>query len=293
MKQKAAVLKSKDLEVKILLDWGYDRSRYDWGGTVGQVTMNGHTFLSKELNSSGGVGLGGVGLTNVFEWRDTTLYDAASIADFFPLLGVGLLKKTDTAPFLFTRDYPVVPFEHQVETDENRVSIRTMPHLCCGIAADMKKTFSVQDNVLTVAFEINNVGPAPIHATEFCHNFFKFDDHTIDKSYRLTFPYTIETKIRRGQVLAERDAYRLGEFDGPTESTAFWINGWEGLRSHWMKLSNEQLGMSVLMEDDVAVCNFYSWNNANAFCPEVFAPIDLKPGESICYTRKYTFCAGK
>jgi len=45
----------------------------------------------------------------------------------------------------------------------------------------------------------------------------------------------------------------------------------------------------VLIEDGVPVCNFYSWNNFNAFCPEVFAPIDLESGESVSYRRSYTF----
>ena len=61
MAKKCAVLKNEYLQADILLDWDYRRSRYDWGGTVGQVTMKGHTFLSGERNTSGGVGLGGVG----------------------------------------------------------------------------------------------------------------------------------------------------------------------------------------------------------------------------------------
>ena len=286
MQNKSVLLESSTTKAEILLDWGYNRSRYDWGGTVGQVTVNGHTFLSRELNSAGGVGLGGVGLTNVLEWRDTALYDNTSPADYFPLLGVGLLKKTDNAPFQFTREYAVEPFDRQIQTDEHSVTIRTMPYLCSGVAVDMKKTYSLEGNTLTVAFEVKNVGSTPVHATEFCHNFFKFDDKAIDSSYCLSFPYTIETKVRRGQVITERDRYRLGAFDGPTESTAFWVNGWQGLNSHWMKLEHEELGMSVLMEDEFPVCYFYSWNNANAFCPETFAPIDLEPEESICYVRK-------
>ena len=130
----SVILKNEHLQAEILLDWDYRRSRYDWGGTVGQVTMNGHTFLSEERNTAGGVGLGGVGLTNVWEWQDTHLYDQTSIADFFPLPGVGLLKRTDTNPFLFTKDYPVEPYQRIVSTEENKVSIRTLPHLCQGIA---------------------------------------------------------------------------------------------------------------------------------------------------------------
>lgn len=289
MAQNFVILKNEQLEAKILLDWDYRRSRYDWGGTVGQVTMQGHTFLSEERTPSGGVGLGGVGLTNVWEWQDTHLYDQTAIADFFPLPGVGLLKKTDTNPFLFTKDYPVTPFQHIIRSDPNQVSIRTLPHLCQGVAIDMEKQYHLEGNTLVVTFQVTNTGPEEIHATEFCHNFFRFDDQSIDSSYRLSFPYTICPEIRRGELIATRDTYRLGSFDGPTESTAFSLTGWQGLSSHWMKLENPALGMSVLIEDTVPICHFYSWNNFNAFCPEVFAPIDLKPGEKVMYMRKYTF----
>jgi galactose mutarotase-like enzyme len=156
---------------------------------------------------------------------------------------------------------------------------------------DMEKTYHLEGKTLVVTFRVKNVGPEAIHATEFSHNFFRFDDRTIDSSYQLFFPYSIKPELRRGELIMTRDAYRLGAFDGPTESTAFWIRGWEGLSSHWMRLENKELGMSVLMEDDVPICRFYSWNNFNAFCPEVFAPIDLEPGQEVTYTRKYTFDA--
>jgi len=283
------VLKNGSISVDILTDWGYDRSRYDWGGTVEQVTMDGHTFLSKELQPSGGTGLAGVGLTNVFEWADTSLYEQTAVADYFPMLGLGLLKKPDTAPFQFTRDYSVLPFARIVTSDDRSVSVRTLPHLCLDMAADMTKSYTLDGNSLIVSFDIRNVGIRQINATEFCHNFIKFDTSEIDENYRVSFPYSIQAKIRRGEIIMERDAYRIGRFDKPTASSAFWINGWEGLRSHWMKIEHLKLGSSVLIEDDFPVCNFYSWNNFNACCPEVFAPIKLSPGESVHYTRRYTF----
>ena len=98
--------------------------------------------------------------------------------------------------------------------------------------------------------------------------------------------------MRRGQILVERDALRLGAFDEATASTAFWLNGFEGLQSHWMKVENRELGMALLMEDEFPVCNFYSWNNPYACCPEVFAPVDLAPGQSLRYRRRYTFLLG-
>jgi len=283
------ILENEDISVEVLYDWGYERSRYDWGGTVSQVTKAGHTFLSREVNANGSTGLSGVGLTNVLEWENTDLYDKTEIAGHFPMLGIGLCRKTDTAPFLFTRDYPVTPFQRIVEADADHVSIRTLPHMVLDTAVDMTKTYTLSGNSLIVSFKFHNVGRTEIHATEFCHNFIKFDDRPVDSSYRVSFPYSLTAEMRRGQIILERDAYRIGEFDIPTESSAFWIHGWEGMQSHWMKIENIETSASVFIEDNFPVCKFYSWNNINACCPEIFAPIHLRPNESLSYTRKYTF----
>lgn len=289
MTPKSVVLKNEKMSVQVLLDWGYNRSRYDRGSTIGQVTMDGHTFLSHETDASGGVGLGGVGLATVYEWCDTSLYDSISIADQFPLLGVGLLKKGDTSPFMFTKEYAVEPFTNLYDIGDDYVSIHTLPSYCLGVAVDIVKTYTIKDNSLTVQFAIKNVGDKEIHAVEFCHNFFKFDNKAVDSSYRLTFPYSVEPRMRRGEIIMGKNYYKVGAFDEPTASSSFFINGWDGLKSHWMKIENEENGMSVLVEDDIPVCRGYSWNNPNACCPEIFAPINLKSGENVTYTRKYTF----
>lgn len=286
---KSHILNNTQLSAEILIDWGYTRSRYDWGGTVKQVKKEGHTFISREERSDGSFGLGGVGLTNVFEWEDTSIYDKAAIADKFPLLGVGLCAKGDTLPFLFTKDYSVTPFQRIIEADNTHVSIRTLPHMVFGTAVDMEKTFTLDGSTLIVSFNIKNVGSEEIRAHEFCHNFMKFDGHKIDSSYKVSFPYSIQVRMRRGQILLERDAYRIGEMDAQTESSAYWLHGWEGMQSHWMKIENSDTNTAVLVEDNFPPCGFYVWNNENACCPEVYAPIYLRSGESVSYERKYTF----
>ena len=67
MENKQISLSNKYMQVQVLLDWNYMGSRYDCGGIIGQVTVKNHTFLSKEQTSDGTTGLGGVGLTNVWE----------------------------------------------------------------------------------------------------------------------------------------------------------------------------------------------------------------------------------
>ena len=288
MGEDRVLLKSKELEVVLRLPGCYTRSRYDHSGMIEQVSMGENRFLSREIIGDG-EGLGGVGLAFCLEWDDTALYDQTLIADYFPLPGVGLLRKADTAAFQFTRDYQVVPFEHTIHVNPACVEIQSLPHLCQNTAFELRRRFRVSGNTLTIECELKNCGPSEISGTEFCHNFFCFNGKKIDSSYRLSFPYTLNPRMRRGQILLERDALRLGCFDGATASTAFWLNGYEGLSSHWMKLENTETQTGVLIEDDFPLARFYSWDNEYALCPETFKAFQLKPGESSCWRRTYSF----
>ena len=288
MERNTAIIRNGELEVELLLPGNYTRSRYDHSAMVEQIRLGGNTFLGREKIGSG-YGLGGVGLAFCLEWADAALYDDTAVADLFPLMGTGLLIRTDTSPFLFNRDYPVVPFEHVVHAGEQELSVHTLPHLCRGMAFEQERLFRVDGNSLLVRCSLKNVGEKQIEGTEFCHNFFQFNALPVDSSYRLSFPYTILPRVRRGQVFVERDALRLGAFDEATASTAFWLNGFEGLQSHWMKLEHEKTRTGVLVEEDFPLCRIYSWNNRDAICPETFIALSLASGEERTWTRKYTF----
>lgn len=288
METNTVTIQNEDLTVRILLPGSYSGSRYDHSCMVEQISLGDNTFLSREKIGNG-FGLGGIGLAFCFEWADTSLHDETAIADLFPMIGIGLLKQPDTSPFLFTRDYPVIPFEHLVSTDENSVTVHTLPHLCHGMAFDQIRHVRVDGHSLIVSCSLKNEGSRNILGTEFCHNFFQFNSLPIDSHYRLSFPYSIIPKIRRGQLLIERDALYPGAFDQPTASTAFWLTGYDGLQSHWMKLENDLSHTGILVEEDFPVSKIYSWNNEHALCPETFISLAIAPGESMTWTRKYTF----
>jgi hypothetical protein len=283
-------LSTEQLRAEIILpDTEYCGSRYDHSGIVSQVTThNGHTYLSKEW-VHGGPGMGGVGLSCVFEWTSTELYDSTNIADFFPMLGVGLVKKPNTNPFYFPKPYPVVPFKKEVSYSKGSMTVRVLPHLCQGIACEQVKTVRVSLNTLSIENTLSNVGSKKIEAIEFCHNFLKFDGHTVDDSYKILLPYQIKAYMRRGELKMGPSFCSLGAFDEESQSTAFWLEGYEGLKTHWIKIENFNTKTSLLIEDFFPLNRLFFWCNPEAICPETYFKIDLQPGEKTTFVRRYTF----
>lgn len=265
----------------------YTGSRYDWSGMIPQVTLDGkHTFFPEGEAEP----MGGRGLSGIIEFKNpAACCDETDIADRFPLMGVGLLKKPDTSPFCFFKPYDVLPFPREYSASESGAVFTTYPILCRGVAMRQTKTISVAENSLTIESRMENVGEKPLSLREFNHNFFCFDGRPVDDSYVLTLPYQPVVTVRRGLVTSGYNTVSIHALDRETASSAFLINGYEGLSFHFMKLENPLSGTGVSVEEDFSAVRFYNYCNKWAFCPETFCQIELEPGQSFTFSRKYTF----
>ena len=269
----------------------YRGARYDWTGIIAQVTLrNKHTFFSREVQADGSFGMGGRGMAGVFVWDSDALYDAAGIAEPFPMLGIGLVKKEDAQPFQFARPYEVIsPYPRETTCGDGWCRIQTSPLPCRGIALRETKELSVSGPTLTIRMLLANCGENPIHAAEFNHNFFAFDGCPIGNDYQLTFPFPLSARFHHGTAIVGCRTVRPHTFDCELQSTSFWIDGYDGQQTLTLRLENQRTGTGVLIEHDFPPCRFYIWSNSTAFCPEVFCKIDLLPHQCIEYQRRYTF----
>lgn len=265
----------------------YRRSRYDWNGMILQVTLQGrHTFFPDAQVED----MGGRGLFDVFEFKNTDHYDQTELADRFPLIGVGLLKKEDPQPFCFFREYDVLPFQRSWQQDGQSLIFYTYPLISQGIAVRQEKKLTLNGNSLTVSHYINNVGNKRIELQNFCHNFFQFDHMPIDENYVLHLPYKPAVDVRRGLLNVGFNTIALAQFDCNDPTAAFVMHGYEELQNSGFVLENQKAGTKVIVDEDFRSIRSYNWVCENAFCPETFCDITLEPGESMSFSRTYTFC---
>ena len=211
----------------------------------------------------------------------------------------------------FTLDVYVQELSHTVELfsgvmEEIKEEYKDQPNKCefCDEFMSLIEAYILtainkitNRDIFNVAVELchpNAKLPTYAHDTDWGADVYAVEDMTIQPgSYGVMVPTGLRVAIPHGWMISFRPRsgmshktpLRLSNSPGTIDE------GYEGLKSHWMRLSHEKSGLSVLVEDDFPVVKFYGWNMADAFCPETFVKIDLEPGERYEYDRVYTFCA--
>ncbi len=294
------ILRSDRLMVEIAQPGSvYSGTRFDWTAFITQVTLDRtHTFCVPESLVSG-QGSGGIGLCGEFGIEEVIGYDEAQPGDPFPKLGVGLLARPDEQPYNFFRPYEIVaPFPIHVIADATQATFTVEPVDCRGYAVRLTKTVTVEGAGLTIAYALENVGEKPIVTTEYVHNFVRIDEHAIGPDYRLRMPYTIAFATppaafadRMAQMMAVLDVQGGDIHWKATPEGNFYCRplGFAATDAAQWELVHEPSGVGMREFDDFAPARVVMWGAAHVASAEIFIPLNVQPGETQYWTRRYEF----
>jgi hypothetical protein len=308
----------------------YARTRFDWTAFIVQVTLDApqagsarHTFcVPEDLDPAQGTG--GIGLCGEFGIEQAIGYDDAQPGECFPKLGIGLLRRADESPYSFMHPYEIVArFPIQIETAENQARFVVQPLDCRGYAARVTKTVTVQGTALTIAYQLQNVGQRPIHTTEYVHNFAGIDGHLMGPDYRLSLPQNVRfekpqpamlrpalprflRKVVPDALLAPVARFLLRRMSHVlvvkgreitlqrTPERPFYrrLVGYIQTDQPQWELVHSPSGVGMRETDDFAPCRVALWGTTHVISAEIFCPLDVQPGETQTWTRRYEFFAG-
>jgi len=267
----------------------YNGSRFDWTGFILQVTLDGeHTFCGPE-SSVPDEGTGGIGLCSEFRGEDAIGFDDALPGEQFPKLGVGLLTRPDENPYTFFEEYELTPFPVTVEQGPDSIIFAQDPLPCRGYAARFTKTVRLDENRMSIHARLENVGELALKTREYNHNFVIINRHCFGESYRLTLPFQphpedCDGPYRcQGQEITWPDPVRETYFSPMERFPGSGPAAWE--------LRHLESGVSLREETDFPWRQFALFGNQTLVCPEAFIEIDLEPGATLEWTRKYEFCS--
>ncbi len=267
----------------------YAGSRFDWTGFITQITLDEKHRFCVDESLIEGCGTGGRGLCNEFGIHEPIGYGEARVGEYFPKLGVGLLKKENDKPYDFFKPYAITPYEMDVKSDESRVSFVVRPRPCRGYGVRLQKDIEVKNNGMEIRYTLENTGEKPIDTTEYVHNFVSIDGADIGPHNRLTFSFD----LKGGDV---PDVFRVMgnsiEWKQIPDKEFYWRpQGFEGQSLCWWKLENMITGVGLRECCDFPVLKTAIWGKTHVVSPEVFIRLALSPGEAKTWTRSYEFFA--
>jgi len=266
----------------------YCGQRFDWTGFITQVTLNGkHTFCGYEYDVPM-QGTGGIGLCGCFQGIVKGNYDETPIGGKFVNIGVGRVTRQDDGDYYFSKTMEVDPFETKVRRSERSVTFEQESVPCNGIKYYYVKTLEVEDKTLYIKCALRNDGEKAIRTSEFNHNFVRFDRNAIGSDYVLNLPCVPEFENHGDLFASNGKTLTFHEKLVPREFFCI-ITNYPKSGGHFWELTHAPSGMSMRESGDFEIDFFGVWGRQYVFSPEIFGKVDVKPGETYEWTRKYEF----
>lgn len=282
-------IQNKRLEIQIQEPGSsYKRARFDWAGICQQITLDGkHTFCSQEA-TAGDPGTEGVGLIDEFGIVTPIGYDQIGVGDWFPKIGIGFLQKVNNDPYDYFADYAIQPAQVRVDGDGNgQVSFLQESEVLNGWGWRLRKSFTLDGPCLTIDYTLENCGQKALATEQYNHNFMAIDGKHIGPDYQLKTSFPLNFEFTYGGIQVGDDNLNLTEIP-PTYIYAL-QSDCAGLQNVDWQLIHQPSGHGLRVSEQFPLFKLALWAKSYVISPEFFVWIDLQPGETQNWQRKYTF----
>ena len=254
--------------------------RFDTLGAVTAVSHEGRSVCARE---------GLIDEFNIQAPLSPPGYDAARPGQPFVKIGVGELIRADDQPYRFSQPYTIrqlAPVTTQWDDD----ALTLFQRVCSetGWGYEYRKTYRVLADAATlvIAYELTNIGARPMHAEQYNHNWFNFGGGPVDEAYALKTDFDLVDheaewfRRRSGWLTLTGCITQARYFPSPRSAPA---------QANRLRVEHVTRGQAVVVGGDFDVARFALFADPTALCPEVFAEIQLAPGQSRTWKREYQF----
>ncbi len=271
-------------------------SRFEPAGYINEVVLDDKIrFCASEPKNLFHPFTGGRGLCCEYNFD---VSQEASRGEYFPKMGVGLIRKPDDKNYIFYEKYDkILPFPVSYRKYGSRVVFKTQALPCMGYALEQEKILEAKENRLTITKYIKNTGEKTISGEEYCHNFLSIDGMALGPDYELKMPqvtgiekaaniltegkpsafWGTDEGITLKEYLAEPSMMYLEKNVISKEAPFTWI------------MSERRSRASVTCAEAFSPGRIALWAVDHILSPEAFRQFMLRPGEAASWSRMYLF----
>ena len=285
------ILKNENLEIHIDLPLkNYNFSRFDWTGKIRAVIFKNIYVSGVEKLNNNNDSIYGKGFYNEFGIDIPVGYDDIAEGEWFHKIGVGILKKKGKV-YDFMRNYKVKPAEFNVKVELNKIIIDCKSHIINGYSYVLKKEIELFERSFVINYKLHNTGEKIIITNEYNHNFLAINKDLISSDYILKFPFKIKPELF-GATVNPEDKVNIGQneitFNNTPNEQFFFSNlsGNENIDASW-ELINTKSKIGISETASFKTCKVNLWGWKHVICPELFFEINIKPNQTIKWSRTY------
>ncbi len=264
----------------------YRAARFEWAGQMTELRVGKNTIFVPFHDDHQPLGVDHAA-GPAEEFFEPIGYEDALPGESFIKLGVGLLRKPVENKYFFGSAYlPDTFLDWQTQASQDRVRYMQTLKDHQGYAYRYVKELILtnQPNGLIIEHQLTNTGTKRIVSNHYSHNFIRLNDTDIDKRYQIDFNFTpiAVNNVRSRLSLKGKRAIPLGKGTIFTPMYGF------------SKTSDSQLILSLIPDNlkltitlDQPMIRFWLFASNRTLCPEMFTHIDLAPGQTKRWVRRY------
>ncbi|MAX25171.1 MAG: hypothetical protein CMJ19_11775 [Phycisphaeraceae bacterium] len=264
----------------------YRAGRFEWAGQITHFSVGENSIFAPFHSDQQPLGLDHAA-GPAEEFFEPVGYDEAKPGEAFIKLGVGLFKKPVENKYFFGTSYqPVKFFDWQMNANQDRVRFDQVLPNYQGYAYDYVKELILTNNPngLVIKHQLINTGQKRIVSNHYSHNFIRLNDKDIDQRYRIDFKFIprMVNNVRSRLTVKGKQAIPLGK--GTIFTPVYGYSCLEDSRV-MLTLIPEKLRMTITLDQPMS--RFWFFASERTICPEMFTHIDLMPGQSMQWVRRY------
>lgn len=264
----------------------YQGTRFDWAGVIASLERKGHNYFGvwfdrydPKLHDA---------ITGPVDSFNAIGYDEAPVGGKFLRIGVGWLKKADTAPMNNFRTYDIVDGgKWSVKNGKDWVEFtHTLPDTYV-----YTKRMKLEKDKLVIDYALKNTGAKALETDVFNHDFFMIDNTPTgpDMVVKLPFDATPGPDWRGPGKLENKQLTYPAELPkGPSVSGTIKGHG-DTAKDHDFRVENRKTGVGVRQVGSKPIARLYFWSIRTTVCPEAYVHLRVDPGKQDRWRNAFEF----
>jgi hypothetical protein len=285
----------------------YRGTRFDWSGVIYSLEYQGHDFygpwftqfdpsvrdfVSKDADIIAGSASAITGPAD--EFQRPLGYDTAKAGETFVKIGVGVLRKPDTASYASFQKYDVVdPGKWTARQGPDFVEFtQELNDSATGYGYVYRKTVRLTSGKpeMTIEHSLKNTGRLPIRTNVYDHNFLVLDKAAPSPDFVISLPFEIKSNrppaAEMAKILGKQIAYTKTLEN--QERVFFPIEGFgHDAKDYDIRIENRKLGVGMRITGDRPLASETLWSIRSVLSVEPFIEVAVEPAKDFSW--KYTY----